>query len=76
MCCKCHAYPRLPSGVLGCPRLVVLGYGMGVGFGFGLGVYCRTISRTWLRVKKLSFFFNYVAVSMIKPMVYFVRKRL
>ena len=33
----CHTYPGLPSGVLGCPRLV-LGYGMGVGFGFGLGI--------------------------------------
>ena len=31
-----HTYPGLPSGVLGCPRLV-LGYGMGVGFGFGVG---------------------------------------
>ena len=27
----------LPSGVLGCPRLV-LGYGMGVGLGLRLGV--------------------------------------
>ena len=30
-----YIYPGLPSGVLGCPRLV-LGYGMGVGFGFGV----------------------------------------
>ena len=29
-----HTCPGLPSGFLGCPRLV-LGYGMGVGFGFG-----------------------------------------
>ena len=32
-----HICPGLPSGVLGCPRLV-LGHGMGVGLGLRLGV--------------------------------------
>ena len=32
-----HTYPGLPSGVLGCPRLV-LGYGMGWDLGLGLEI--------------------------------------
>ena len=34
--CGLHTYPGLPSGILGCPRLVIR-YGMRVGFGLGVG---------------------------------------